>query len=165
MGCIIPGLTFFCTFWPPGGGPAPLSSPLLTNTLRGLPKHLMDERYFLALLPARSSNSLGVSHSSPSWIHFPLDPDSYLAVNITAVVDLHLTFIIGPILGLEALALAFTVLLLLPPLESLMPLCEVLWEDIIDGEFRVEASEGAGEGGGGPIVAKGLCCGVGGAVM
>ena len=48
------------------GGPDPLSSPLLTYTLSGRPMHLMLERYFFAFEPARSSNSLGVSHSSDS---------------------------------------------------------------------------------------------------
>ena len=61
-----------------GGGPEPRNSPLLTNDLKGLPRHLMLDKYFLALLPDFSSNSLGVSHSSPSKMHFPLDPDSYL---------------------------------------------------------------------------------------
>lgn len=60
------------------GGVDPRSSPELTKALKGRPRHLMLERYFLALLPDFSSNSLGVSHSSPSRMHFPFDPDSYL---------------------------------------------------------------------------------------
>ena len=48
------------------------------------------ERYFLAFDPALSSNSLGVSHSFPRLIHFPLEPVSYLQAYSRAVVDLHL---------------------------------------------------------------------------
>ena len=78
------------------GGPDPLSSPLLTYTLSGRPMHLMLERYFLAFEPALSSNSLGVSHSSDSWMHLPLDPDSYLLALRTAVVLLQRTLSMLP---------------------------------------------------------------------
>ncbi len=79
MGCIVVGLTFFGGLVGTGGVD-PLSSPLLTKTLSGRPRHLMEDKYFLALEPALSSNSFGVSHSSPSWMHLPLLPDSYLFV-------------------------------------------------------------------------------------
>lgn len=58
--------------------------------------HLILDKYFLAFDPALSSNSLGVSHSSPNWMHFPLLPVSYLFEYRMAVVDLHLTFITAP---------------------------------------------------------------------
>ena len=62
-----------------GIGPVPRSSPLFTYARSGLPEHLILDKYFLALLPAFSSNSLGVIHSSLTRMHFPLEPDSYLA--------------------------------------------------------------------------------------
>ena len=60
----------------------------------------MLDRYFLALLPDFSSYSFGVIHSSTSplwggctWIHFPLEPDSYLFTWRRAGRDLHRTCI------------------------------------------------------------------------
>lgn len=123
MGCIGLGLTFFWIFCA-GGGPEPFNSPLLTKTRSGRPKHLIEDKYFFAFDPARSSNSLGVSHSSPNWIHFPLLPDSYFWVYITAVVLLQRTFITGPMRGVDTgvVELEVGVLVLLPPLlESFMP--------------------------------------------
>ena len=79
-----------------GAGPEPRSSPLLTYARKGRPRHLMLDKYFLALLPAFSSNSLGVIHSSPARIHFPLEPDSYLLTKSWAETDLQRTVITGP---------------------------------------------------------------------
>jgi len=75
---------------------------------------LILERYFLAFDPALSSNSLGVSHSFPRLIHFPLEPVSYLQAYSRAVVDLHLTFITDPNL---IVAVVNVVDPLLPPLD------------------------------------------------
>lgn len=121
MGTVL-GFIFFGSLLG-GGGPDPFSSPLFTNTRSGRPRHLIEDKYFLAFEPALSSNSLGVNHSSPNWMHLPLLPDSYLDVNMTAVVDLHLTFITGPIRGtIDEAAEEVGVLVLLPLLsESFMP--------------------------------------------
>jgi len=82
---------------------------------------------------------------------------------MTAVVLLHRTFMTGPMRGVETLGvveLDVGVLVLLPPLlESFMPFCDFCEDMIVGGggELICEAKDGAGEGGGGPIVAKGLC--------
>lgn len=58
----------------------------------------MLDRYFLALLPDFSSNSLGVIHSSPTNMHLPFEPDSYLLAYKRAVTALHRTCMMDPIL-------------------------------------------------------------------
>lgn len=122
-----------------GGGPDPFNSPLLTYTRRGLPMHLMLDRYFLALDPALSSNSFGVSHSFPMLIHFPFDPVSYLQAYNKAVVDLHRTFITDPnfvvipvFLLLDFSFVALLVLELLPVLPILLILLVLQAEDMQD---------------------------------
>ena len=89
----------------------------------------MLDRYFLALLPDFSSYSFGVIHSSTSvwggctWMHFPLEPDSYLFTWRRAGRDLHRTCITPPLEPNPCPALAGTLMSDSSIFSSLFPRC------------------------------------------
>ena len=68
-----------------------ISSRLFTNSHKGRPKHLIEDKYFLDLDPAISSNWFGVNHSNWYKIHFLLLPDSNVSLYILAGINLHVT--------------------------------------------------------------------------